>query len=720
MLIMLGVPQLDSENKPDWIRLITACAPKLRKLPSKLLHEDSVLSLKAICDRFESFTIASPLVRVFGSLDLKPKVHLSVIKRSKKVQGCISAATALVREYTTSDPERQIWAVREPHGTCALCEDSTHHHMLIAWTNEARQNFQLEANSDQMDTSQARAEVISQLIDSARTEPTASSVPITDISEPLGLTSLSEPTREFSDITNSSENSTERSPDIEDSSEESTERSTGEALSGNSSASSEIEIQHLAARSDLDSAAPSLNTPSASSSKVYKRPSLPFTYLPPPRDSSFFAHNDTLHAIEDHLINFIPKNAPQSQTANSNSRICILHGTAAVGKTSIALEIAYRNLNHFMCVFWITADSEITVSSEIHNIAVKLNILEGSARYDYSKSLSTFMSWVEQSGIQSLIIYDDVESFRTIKNILPSTSNVSVIITTRDYTMSSLLAGPGSSSWLKLIEVRPFSLDEASTFLHQFAIECSEADDPSACRILASKLSGIPLAIRQTADLVSRRHLTFAEFLEVYEQYEQNQENASLMWVSQERSSTRGSRHSSLTETFRISLHNLSKPAYALLVVISFLHPDGIVESILTSAQRYPELPLKSFPRTVLGYTGARTELWNTALCILSTEKRQISIHRLVQCQVRLHLSSYELKAGFQTASFLLLSQWPSSKKFRSSCLGNWPEFDDLQCHVNALAKAYNELNAVANKSNLDEKITAPDSFVRVLVYTSW
>ena len=720
MLIMLGVPQLDSENKPDWIRLITACAPKLRKLPTKLLHEDSVLCLKAICDRFESFTIASPLVRVFGSLDSKPKVHLSLMKRSKKVQGCISAATALVREYTTSDPERQIWDGCDPHGTCALCEDSTHHHMLIAWTNEARQNFHLEANSDQKNTSQARAEVIPELMGSLTTEPTASSPQIMDNSKPLGLMSLSEPTREFSDIANSAEDGTERSPDIEESSEESTERSTGEALSGNSSASSDMDIEHLATRSDLDFAAPSLDIPSASFSKGYKRPSLPFIYLPPPRDSSFFAHNDTLHAIEDHLIKFVPDNTPQSQLANNNSRICILHGIAAVGKTSIALETAYRNLNHFSCVFWITADSEMTVSSEIHNIAVKLNILEGSARYDYSKSLSTFLSWVEQSGIPSLIIYDDVESFRAIENILPSTSNVSVIITTRDCTMSSLLTGSSSSPWLKVIEVCPFSLDEASTFLHQFAINCSEADDPSACRILASKLSGIPLAIRQTADLVKRRHLTFAEFLEVYEQYEKNQENASLMWISQERNSKRGSRHPSLTETFRIRLHSLSTPAYALLVVISFLHPDSIVESILTSAQRYPEVPLESFPRTVLGYTGARTELWNTALCKLLTEKRQISIHRLVQCQVRLHLSSYELKAGFQTASFLLLSQWPSSKKFRSSCLGNWPEFDDLQSHVNSLAKAYNELNAVANKSNLDEKITAPDSFVRVLVYTSW
>lgn len=718
MLIMLGVPQLDSENKPDWIRLITACAPKLRKLPSKLLHEDSVLCLKAICDRFESFTIASPLVRVFGSLDSKPKVHLSLKKRSKRVQGCISAATAVVREYTTSDPERQIWDECGPHGTCALCEDSTYHQMLIAWTNEARQNFHLESNSDQKDTSQAPAEVIPQLIDSARTESTASPLQITDISEPLGLVSLSELTGGFSDAVNFPKDRTERLPDIEDTSEESTERSTSEALSGNSSASSDVEIEYLATRPDLDFAAPSLEKPSTSSSRAYKRPSLPFTYLPPPRDSSFFAHNDTLHVIEDHLINFVPTNTPQNQTMNNHSRVCILHGIAAVGKTSVALETAYRTLNQFNCVFWITADSEIRVSIEIHNIAVKLNILEGPGQHDYSKSLSMFLSWVEQSRTRSLIIYDNVESFPLLQSILPSTSNVSVIITTRDYTMSSLLTGPSSSAWLKVIEVRPFSLDEASSFLHRHAIKCFEADDPSACRNLASKLSGIPLVIRQTADLVTRRHLTFAEFLEMYE-YEQNQKNAGLMWISEERSSKRESHHSSLTEIIEIRLRNLSAAANALLAVISFLHPEGIAESILTSPRRYLEVPLENFPSTVLGYTGARTELWNTAFCEILTEKRQISVHRLVQYQVRLHLSSYELNAGFRMASSLLLSQWPSTKKFRSGCLGNWPEFDHLQCHVTSLAKAYNELNAVVN-SNPVNKIAAPDSFVRVLVYSAW
>ena len=716
MLIMLGVPQLDSENKPDWIRLITACVPKPRKLPSKLLHEESVLCLKAICDRFESFTIASPLVRVSGSLDSKPKVHLSLKKRSKNVHGCISAATAVVREYTTSDPERQIWDENGPHGTCALSEDSAHHHALIAWTNESRQTLYLEANSDQIEASQARAEVIPQLIDSANTESTALPLQITDISDPLDLISLSEPKTGSSDVAISSEDGTERSPNVVDSLEESTQRSPVEALSGNSSASSDVEIERPSSCSNLEFAKAPLDTPSMSPLKAYNGPLLQFTYLPLSRDSLFFANNDTLQAIEDHLINSTTTTIPQNQIVNNDRRVCILQGLGGVGKSSIALETAYRTLDQFNYVFWITADSECKISSEIHNIVVKLNILEGSAQRDYSKSLSSFVSWVEQSGARSLIVYDNVESFHLIQSILPSTSNVSVIITTRDYTMSSLLNSPSSSTWLKAIEVHPFSVEEGSRFLHQLAKNCSEADDPSACRILASKLSGIPLAIRQIAGLVNRRHLTFAECLELYEQ---NQENADLMWISQERSSMRGSYDSTLKKTFEICFHSLSRAAVALLAVISFLHPDSIAESILTSAQRYTEVPLENFPMTVLDYTGARTELWNTALCILLTKKRRIRTHRLVQYQIRLHLSSYELKAGFHTASFLLLSQWPSKKKFRSGCLGNWPEFDDLQCHVNSLAKVYIELNDFANP-DIDKNITAPDSFVRVLVYSSW
>lgn len=701
MLIMLGVPQLDSENKPDWIRLIKACVPKFRKMPSKLFHEESVLCLKAICDRFESFTIASPLVRVFGSLDSKPKLQLH-LKRKSKQQGCINAATAVVREFTTSDPERPICDEDESHGLCALSENSAHHHILIAWTNEARQNYYLDANPDQINESQPQAQITRQLKNSVTTMPTELPLQTTDTSTHSNpVTSLAEPT--------------EKSSDVVDSSEESTEESPREAFSGHSSASSDTEIENLSSRSGLEFAEPRLDTPSTSSLTPCTGPILPFTYLPLSRDLSFFGNNDTLQAIEAHLIDWIPSKTSHDQPVN-HGRVCILHGVCGVGKSSIALETAYRTLDQFDCVFWIAADSESKVSTEIHKIVVKMNILQRSAQRDYSKSLSEFSCWLDQSETRSLVIFDNVESFPVVQGILPSNGNVSVLITTRDRITGNFLTGACSSTWLKAIEVFPFSLDEASDFLYQLAQSCSEADDPSACRILASKLSGLPLAIRHIAGLVNRRHLKFAECLELYNQ---NQESADLMWIPQGRSSEQQFYDSILRDTLEISFKSLSATATALLTVVSFLNPDSIAESILTSAQSFTEIPLDNFPRTVLAYTGARTELWNTSLCVLCTEKRRIRTHNLVQYQMRLHLSSRELTAGFKTASFLLLSQWPSKKKFRSSCFGNWPEFDDLQCHVKSLAKVYNELNTDAS-IHLDRKIIAPDSFVRVLVYSSW
>lgn len=699
MLIMLGVPQLDSDNKSDWIRLIKACVPKPRKLPSNLLREESVRCLRAICERFESFTIVSPLVRVSGSLESKPKFPFPL----KKVQGCISAATAVVREYTTSNPERKIGDENGSHHTCALSEDSVHHHMLIAWTNEARQNFDVGVNSYQIDAPQPRAGMTLQLTNSDNTGSDELPLQIMDTPVPSHLVArLSESTEKSSDIANPSESSTERSP--------------VEAFPENPSIFSDLEIEELASRSDAGSAEPLLDTPSTPSLNPYNGPPLPFTCLPLARDSSFFARNDTLQAVEDHLVDHVPSQTQQHQIASNKSRVCILHGVGGVGKSSIALETAYRTLDHFDYVFWIAAGSENKVSAKIHNIAIKMNILEGSAQRDYSKSLSTFLTWMEQSETRSLLIYDNVECFHFIQGILPSNRNISVIITTRDYIMVDLLNDTSSSSWLKAIEVHPFSLDEGSNFLYHLAEDCFEADDPSACRILASKLSGLPLAIRQVAGLVRRRHLTYAEYLELYEQGEGT---VDLMWMSQARGNKQQSYNSSFTKTYEICFHSLSKVAVALLAVISFFDPDSIEESILTSAQRYTELPLEDFPRTVFGYTCARTELWTTSLCDLITKKRRISTHRLVQYQTWLHLSSYEWKAGFQTASFLLLSQWPSKEKFRSGCLGNWPEFDDLQCHVNSLAKVYKRSNAISNP-NQDKIITAPDSFVRVLVYSSW
>lgn len=161
-------------------------------------------------------------------------------------------------------------------------------------------------------------------------------------------------------------------------------------------------------------------------------------------------------------------------------------------------------------------------------------------------------------------------------------------------------------------------------------------------------LGGLPLAITQMGDIIRRRHLSLEDFLAYYEedakklhemrvpgQNQSYQQTVSSVWM----------------------LEALSKPATALLQVLSLLDPDRIQESIMFRETKNVELP--DYPKSRVDYFDARTELIQSSLISRDMKNNELRIHRLVQDVVRERHSEEETIMVFGATITLLSNAWP-------------------------------------------------------------
>ena len=103
-------------------------------------------------------------------------------------------------------------------------------------------------------------------------------------------------------------------------------------------------------------------------------------------------------------------------------------------------------------------------------------------------------------------------------------------------------------------------------------------------------------------------------------------------------------------------------------------------------------------------------------MCGVGNKLQSTYMHRAVQRAILSATESQQLKDAFDTASVLLLAQWPSKRKFTNIVLGNWPEFDQLHSHVHRLSELFVAIWAKASSRNFRFNW----SFTKLLVQSTW
>jgi hypothetical protein len=218
-------------------------------------------------------------------------------------------------------------------------------------------------------------------------------------------------------------------------------------------------------------------------------PPRPFIGVPP-RIPSFTGREDEVSQLDAILIHNKPAVVTQAV-----GRVA-LRGLGGVGKTSLAVEYAYRYRNLYAGVCWCPAESRAGLIDALASVGAALGGT-ASGEVTAEDAAKAVLQRLAERHTPWLLVYDNVASPSEIAGLLPS-AGARVLITSR------FLDWTGLADEVGLGFLPP---EEAIAFLQSRA----GRDDATGARTLADVLGYLPLALDHAA-AYCRAQISFGEY----------------------------------------------------------------------------------------------------------------------------------------------------------------------------------------------------------------
>jgi hypothetical protein len=225
-------------------------------------------------------------------------------------------------------------------------------------------------------------------------------------------------------------------------------------------------------------------------SQAVPPPPRPFIGLPP-RIPSFTGREDQLSQLDTILIHNKPAVVTQAV-----GRVAV-QGMGGVGKTSLAIEYAYRYRNLYAGVCWCPAETRAALIDALAGLGAALGDA-ASGQADAEKTAKGALNRLAGQRATWLLVYDNVASPNEIAEFLPS-AGARVLITSR------FLDWTGLADEIALDALSP---EEAVSFLQSRA----GRQDGEGARILAEALGYLPLALDHAAAYCKRAQVSFGGY----------------------------------------------------------------------------------------------------------------------------------------------------------------------------------------------------------------
>ena len=260
-----------------------------------------------------------------------------------------------------------------------------------------------------------------------------------------------------------------------------------------------------------------VTTASTISSRVGSAPPKVCWFVPLARNQRFVGRSSQLSELEAKL--FVESYCP---------KVAII-GLGGVGKTQIALELAYRTrAKRPECsIFWVSATSAENFHQSYLEIGRQLQIpgVENT-EVDVKRLVQNYLS--DENTGEWLLILDNVDDYdmcfkalemssqsTRLAEYLPKSSKGSVLLTSRSRKIAVEIAD-------HVIRVHETDEQIAFQILEKSLIDLALLDDQKSVKHLLAQLTFLPLAVVQAASYINKNGISLSEYLNLWDDTEEN------------------------------------------------------------------------------------------------------------------------------------------------------------------------------------------------------
>ncbi|KAK0732169.1 hypothetical protein B0H67DRAFT_475065 [Lasiosphaeris hirsuta] len=246
---------------------------------------------------------------------------------------------------------------------------------------------------------------------------------------------------------------------------------------------------------------------------------LPFQNLPAGQNPRFFGREAELTRLEEYLS---PGMEPERLSCS-----CI-YGLVGFGKTEIALEFAFRNLDVYDAILWVAAETQAKLLESFSVIARKLNLVDEWSVHHSDQCRDLVWQWLHNfwpplgHAFKWLLIFDNVTDSSVVSSNWPRTSRGAVLVTCKSWAIASRFSSMAGRK-TAAVSVDVFEPRAATMFLLSFldTEAPTPADEKLASRI-AQSVKYHPLALKMVGSYIRRRQNTLAAFLQEHPDFERD------------------------------------------------------------------------------------------------------------------------------------------------------------------------------------------------------
>jgi tetratricopeptide (TPR) repeat protein len=411
--------------------------------------------------------------------------------------------------------------------------------------------------------------------------------------------------------------------------------------------------------------------PRASVQAAVDRPRFP-TALPPVWNVPF-QRNPTFTGRQQELAMLAGTLEPGGTAAVTQ----VLQGAGGVGKTTLAVEYAYRHRSGFDAVWWVRAEQPATLLGDLAELGAALGLAE-AGQPDQQLTVAAVRRWLADHD-RWLLVLDNAGApegpsglrvpLGRLVDLLPQVVHGQVLVTSRD------------TRWehhATLAELQVFTPQEAVAFL----LARSGSNDQATAAKVAQLLGFLPLALEQAGAYVRETQISLGAY--------QARLQRSPLAVLRRGTPRDRNPADTVATTWQLSVEQVSAVpgATALLELCAFLAPDDIPRTLLERLSGLAELPAGL---AVLADAMALDEAIGglRRFGLLKASPEVVAVHRLVQQVIRDRLDPEGRHRLVAVALRLLQAAFPNAHDDPDA----WPAYAELLPHALAVTGHAQELD---------------------------